>query len=704
MKRILTLLLAAALMISCCACAGKKTPAAEEDPGEAIAAVFPDGVTLCGVDVSGQTAEEAKAAVEERAKTYVLTLSLDGKELEFDAEALKLTCGTTDYETILQACIADSEKRTITVDELITYDILAVETALKNLSGDVKPAKNAYVEYSEKEKKFVLVPEEQGGGINIDAVLEAVKEAVPQLKDLVELDAETIYQPAEITEDSPEAKTALEKANKMLEVTLQYTYAPDGKEAATETIDRETILPWLLVQEDGLTVEIDPGPLQEYVSSMDEAHSVSSGTSQFKTTGGSYIDIRVPSAGQTVDTDALYNDIFDCVTKGVSGEREAPYVKQDADSTANFGGNYVEVDLSAQHLWVYNGGTCVVSSDIVSGCVNTGHATPGGVYTIQSKETNRYLIGEGYKSWVNFWMPFNGGIGLHDADGWRWSYGGTIYQYSGSHGCINMPYSAAQATYSNVSVGTHVILYGGTSSVTPITQSISGTSSYTVNEGDASFTLDASPAYSTTLSYSSDNTSVATVSAGGVVTIVGPGVANITVTAAAKSGYSSATKTVTITVNTRCSQGDHVWNEGTITTQPTCTVEGVRTYTCTICGQTKTEAVPKVDHVSDAGTVTKSPTCGAAGVKTYSCTVCGLALRTEEIPATGQHTYDGGQVTTEPTCTTAGVRTYTCTVCGQTRTEEIPALGHNFEGGACTRCGEKDPAALSPEGSKKEFG
>ena len=693
MKKILSFLLAATLLLSCCACAAKNTH--EDDPGESLAAVFPSGVTICGADVTGMTAEEAKAAVEARAAAYVLTLSLDGEKLEFSAEDLSLACGTTDYEAILQACLEDSEKREITVDGLITYDASAVETAMKDFAGGEKTAQNAHIELSGKDKSFVLIPEEQGG-VNLDAVLNAVKEAVPQLRTEVELDAETVYQPAEITADSPEAKAALEKANQMLDVTLTYTYAPEGAEPVTETIDRELIWFWLTIDEDGLTVEIDPAPLQEYVSSMDEAHSVASGTSKFKTTGGSYIDIRVPSAGQTVDTDALYNDIFDCVTNCVSGDREAPYVKNDTDTTANFGGNYVEIDLSAQHLWVYNGGTCVVSTDIVSGCVNTGHATPTGLYTIQSKETSRYLIGPGYKSWVNYWMPFNGGIGLHDADGWRWAYGGSIYQYSGSHGCINMPCSAAKDTYNNVSVGTRVILYGGVSSVAPVTQSIGGTGSYTVNEGDAAFSLDAAPAYSTTLTYSSDNPAVATVSASGVVTVVGPGVTNITVTAAAKSGYTSATKTVTVTVNSKCSQGNHTWNEGTVTTQPTCTVEGVKTYTCTACGQTKTEAIPKVDHASDAGTVTTQATCGKDGVKTYSCTSCGAVLKTEKIPATGQHTWNEGTVTTQPGCVTPGVKTYTCTVCGQTRTEEVSALGHSFEGGICTRCGAADPSALPP--------
>ena len=162
--------------------------------------------------------------------------------------------------------------------------------------------------------------------------------------------------------------------------------------------------------------------------------------------------------------------------------------------------------------------------------------------------------------------------------------------------------------------------------------------------------------------------------------------------------------------------GAHTWDNGTVTTEPTETAPGVRTYTCTVCGATRTETIPATGahtHVWDNGTVTIAPTETTPGVRTYTCTVCGQT-RTETIPATGAHDYqftrnvaptctadgydlytcsgcgatekrnpkpalghkwDSGKVTTEPTETTPGVRTYTCTVCGQTKNEIIPATG-----------------------------
>ena len=191
--------------------------------------------------------------------------------------------------------------------------------------------------------------------------------------------------------------------------------------------------------------------------------------------------------------------------------------------------------------------------------------------------------------------------------------------------------------------------------------------------------------------------------------------------------------------------GAHTWDNGTVTTEPTETTPGVRTFTCAVCGQTRTETIPAtgahdyqftrnvaptctadgydlytcsgcgatekrnskpaLGHKWDSGTVTTEPTETTPGVRTYTCTVCG-EVKTETIPATGAHTHkwDAGKVTTEPTETTPGVRTYTCTICGQTKNEIIPATGGSTVcpgGPSCPSYGFRDvagPADWSHEG------
>lgn len=191
---------------------------------------------------------------------------------------------------------------------------------------------------------------------------------------------------------------------------------------------------------------------------------------------------------------------------------------------------------------------------------------------------------------------------------------------------------------------------------------------------------------------------------------------------------------------------EHVWGEGAITTKPTCTTPGVKTYTCSVCQKTKTEEISATGHQHtevrnvkeatckeegytgdtyctdcgeklssgeptakkahdwDEGKVTTEATCKNTGVKTYTCNNCS-ETKTEVIPMT-DHIWDNGKVTTKPSCITPGVKTYTCTVCQETKTEEIPATGHqhtevrNVKEATCTKegytgdtyctdCGEK---------------
>ena len=185
--------------------------------------------------------------------------------------------------------------------------------------------------------------------------------------------------------------------------------------------------------------------------------------------------------------------------------------------------------------------------------------------------------------------------------------------------------------------------------------------------------------------------------------------------------------------------GAHTWDNGTVTTEPTETTPGVRTFTCAVCHATRTETIPAtgahdyqftrnvaptctadgydlytcsgcgatekrnskpaLGHKWDSGTVTTEPTETTPGVRTYTCTVCG-EVKTEVIPATGAHTHkwDAGKVTTEPTATTPGVRTYTCTICGQTKNEIIPATGGSTVcpgGPSCPSYGFRDVAGPS---------
>lgn len=130
------------------------------------------------------------------------------------------------------------------------------------------------------------------------------------------------------------------------------------------------------------------------------------------------------------------------------------YVKK--EHTAELTGNYVIVDKSVQRLFLYNDTALQISTVVTTGKDSTQSDT--GKFKIYKKQTDRYLVGPNYKSWVDYWMPYNGGEGLHDAS-WHNIFGSDKYHTNGSHGCINIPPTIAGSVYNNVSVGTTVLVH-----------------------------------------------------------------------------------------------------------------------------------------------------------------------------------------------------------------------------------------------------
>ena len=159
------------------------------------------------------------------------------------------------------------------------------------------------------------------------------------------------------------------------------------------------------------------------------------------------------------------------------------------------------------------------------------------------------------------------------------------------------------------------------------------------------------------------------------------------------------------------------WDDGKITTPPTCTKTGVKQYTCTICSETKTEEIAALGHdYSSDWTIDTAAACETVGSKSHHCTRCDRKKDVTEIPASG-HSWNDGAITTEPTCTDEGVKTFTCNSCGKTRTEAVAALGHNYSSDwtidtaatcsaigskshHCTRCDSKKDITEIPASGK----
>ena len=591
------------------------------------------------------TDEENASDSETEEGTTSVVCTIDGSDISLAAAqelsfSELLSAQKEAYKALEEGESLAQEDLELTYEDLFTYDENAVsELAAEFVSGFeiADEASNAVLSYDEEAGEYVVVSETYAGDLSQDTLESALLEAVEALEETLDI-SDMIEVPA-VTAENETLLSSLILANSYLEVELTYTFTVNS---GTETITKEDIVSWLVYDEDSATINISNENLQAYVDDLASEYSVYNSTSQFLTTSGSYITVKVSSTGETVDSDALYNSIYANLSNCISGTFEAPYDEttlDDNDGIVDFDGTYVEVDLTNQHMYFYKNGSLLLESDFVSGKVSAGYNTPTGVFTIKSKETNRYLTGETYRSWVYFWMPFNGGVGFHDAT-WRSSFGRTIYLRNGSHGCINLPYAAAKSLYNYVSVGTYVVVYGGETEVASKSQTVSVASQFEKTDADSSFSLNASTSGDGELTYSSDDTSVVTVDEEGNVTIVGTGEATVTVTAAETSTYYEAQAQTTITV----SHDYEYYNASWSSDYSTCTI----TIKCSACGQTKSLTA------SVTSKTTKEATVSSTGTKEY----------------TASATYNGVKYTATKTVTTAKLEAETQTTTQETTQEQ----------------------------------
>ena len=174
------------------------------------------------------------------------------------------------------------------------------------------------------------------------------------------------------------------------------------------------------------------------------------------------IELNLPSGayGWKTDREEEIKALTEAIQNGETVDKEPAYISKGAQKGSNdIGNSYVEIDLTNQHLYLFKDGDIVLETDFVSGNMSKADCvTPPGVFGLTYKTRNAILRGANYETPVNYWMPFNGNVGMHDAT-WRRAFGGTIYLTSGSHGCINLPLHMAASIYEYVSTGFPVVCY-----------------------------------------------------------------------------------------------------------------------------------------------------------------------------------------------------------------------------------------------------
>ncbi len=266
-----------------------------------------------------------------------------------------------------------------------------------------------------------------------------------------------VYVSAAVTkDDDPELQAALEACNNYTKASITYTFGDQST-----TLDGNTIKDWLQFDEKGQLIWDDNSFQQhvaEYVAQLAATYDTVGTEREFRQRVEElymfpvrYMDGKDRSGSRGCSAQSGNQS-------GTQTTREPIYAQTaNAYGVNDLGNTYIEVDLSEQHMYYYQNGSDIFESDFVSGNMSyADRQTHAGIFTLYYKKSPDVLRGgqkgtaNYYEQPVQYWMPFDGGIGFHDAN-WRDEFGGDIYLTSGSHGCINLPPDNAAVLYDRFS-------------------------------------------------------------------------------------------------------------------------------------------------------------------------------------------------------------------------------------------------------------
>ena len=440
---------------------------------------FIEGTSINGIDAGKKTVSEVEDEIEKTVENYSLKLSfrdnrtetIDGDAIDYqyvsDGGVQKLLDEQNIY-TWIGGALFGSEK-SYTVDEDTQFNEQKLVEGLSNLpemksENQVAPT-DAYLLLDETTKRYNIVPETEGNVLNVEAVQAYAKSAVSGSVETVDLAqaADTYAAPA-IRANDEGLNSQQAALNAFLSTSITYTL-PEG----TQVLDANVLDGWISVDDNGYRY-VDEEHIAEcvdqYVADLASAVDVEKETSTFASTNRGMVEVDNTEYVIKINQDAEKEKLLEEILGNTVTQREPVYSRKDETQDPTFGGTYVEIDIDNQTVYYYEDGQCLVETPCVTGTGSVPRrSTPTGVFHIYDKQRSRTLYGDiqpdgsyGYASFVNYWMRFCGGCGLHDAT-WRDSFGGDIYWDSGSHGCVNLPYEAAAQMYEIVEEGTPCIVF-----------------------------------------------------------------------------------------------------------------------------------------------------------------------------------------------------------------------------------------------------
>ncbi len=423
---------------------------------------FPNTV-INGVEADGLTPNQVMGQIISELGDYELTLKTrSGNERISGSQIGLMAQFDQDLDTLLEEQnpyawgIGYFNPEEHKIPTVTVFDQELLDKALDNLDcfnpSRIEKPENAKVSDYIPGTGYEIIPETPGTELNRDQVKGVVASKIMGMEREADLDAAGCYKTAEIREDYAGLKEQCSRLNHYVQTKVTYQFGE--KE---EILDGDTINQWIIQEEDG-TISLDEEQVAWFVEELADKYNTAYTTRSFRTTYGPEVKVS-GSYGWRINKKEETAQLLEILKSGESQVREPVYFQKAASYEGNdYGNTYAEVNLTAQHMFFYKDGQMVLESDFVSGNQRRNFTTPPGIFGLTYKQKKAVLKGEGYASPVDFWMPFNGGIGFHDAT-WRGSFGGTIYKTNGSHGCINMPYAKAKELYDLVYTNVPVICY-----------------------------------------------------------------------------------------------------------------------------------------------------------------------------------------------------------------------------------------------------
>ena len=426
-----------------------------------------------GIKASGLTVEEVKRQVEKKVEGYQLQIkgrssggsnSGAGDRITADEVGMKYRDnGMIDramrqqypavWPAVLLKTILAPNEETLGTE----YDSSLADSVIRNLtvfdsSRVIKP-RNAELKYTAD--GAVITKEVMGTRLDYDKTKTAIIHALNDGSTSINLEKEGLYQNPEVYADDDALN---EKANALNQV-LGANVTLEMGDQSVQINPEMTAETFLSLDMDG-NYYIDDSKVASYIVKLADQTDTVGRKRTFHTSLGTTVELEGGDYGWTLDADSTAQELEEALKEKKKGTLEPVYFTTGLCRDKNdIGTTYVEIDLTNQHMWFYKNGSLVVDTPVVTGNPQKNNETPsGGVWSLKGKYRNATLKGEGYATPVDYWLPFNGGVGIHDLQK-RYYFGGSVYNGAGSHGCINTPLAAVKLIYNGIGDGTPVVVY-----------------------------------------------------------------------------------------------------------------------------------------------------------------------------------------------------------------------------------------------------